>query len=257
MSRLKELESLQTKALQTKRCPICESIMGIKLVKNNYEIVQCLECDFLCVNPMPSAQKITDYYATAYRGATEDWYPKDLDRRWRAFTRSLLFVRYILGKDVVDLGCGGGQMLQALGRFAKSATGVDLSSNSIAFARKHFAKHTFYDEPLSTFAQRGLTYDFVFSSELLEHLADPHEFMRTVSQITRPGGLVYLSAPDAGHAAVPIPLKSWTDICPPEHLQWFSEHNLNLLFQQYGFRPHRRFRSKSPAHSAMFQKIGV
>jgi len=139
--------------------------MGLKLVKNAYEIVQCLECDFLCVDPMPSTQQITDYYATAYRGAAEDWYPKDLDRRWRAFTRSLLFVRYILSKDVVDLGCGGGQMLQALGRFAKSATGVDLSSNSIAFARKHFAKHTFYDEPLSTFAQRGLTYDFVFSSE--------------------------------------------------------------------------------------------
>jgi 2-polyprenyl-3-methyl-5-hydroxy-6-metoxy-1,4-benzoquinol methylase len=235
-------------------CPICDAPTALKLVKGDYQIIQCIECDFLCVDPMPTDAQIADHYVRNYRGATADWYPKDLDRRWRAFTRSFTFVPYVLGKDVVDLGCGGGQMLNALSRFAKSGVGVDISANSIAFARKHFPKQTFFDEPLADFSARGMTFDFVFSSELLEHLPDPDVFMRTVSAITRPGGVVYLSAPDAGHEAVPLPLKAWEDICPPEHLQWFNAYNLNLLFAKYGFAPMQRRHSRTPAHSAFFRK---
>lgn len=237
-----------------KPCPICQAPASLKMIKNGYTIAQCIECDFLFVDPMPTDEQIAEHYVNHYRGATEIWYPKDLDRRWRAFTRAFLFIPYITGKDVVDLGCGGGQMLDALGRFAKTAVGVDLSSNSIAFARKHFPKRRFYDEALADFAARGLMFDFVFSSELLEHLPDPKIFMETVTAITRAGGIVYLSAPDAGHSAVPHPLKGWGDICPPEHLQWFNEHNLNTLFSQYGFAPVKRSRSRSPAHSAFFRK---
>ncbi|MBO1325253.1 class I SAM-dependent methyltransferase [Acetobacter sp. TBRC 12305] len=236
-------------------CPICHAPSHKCFEKDGYPIVQCTKCDFLFVHPMPSDAQIVEYYATNYRAANADFYPKDRSRRWRAFWRSLPFIPYIFNRDIVDLGCGGGHMLAALCRFARSGVGVDVSANSIAFAKKHFPRQTFYAEGLSAFAGRGRQFDFVFSSELLEHLRSPDEFMTTVHAITRPGSVVYLSAPDAGHHTTPANIAEWSDICPPEHLQWFNETNLNMLFAQYGFEPMKRHRKSTPAHSAFFHRV--
>ena len=79
--------------------------------------------------------------------------------------------------------------------------------------------------------------------------------MEALQVCVKEGGFAYVSAPDAGHPAVPDNLARWTDICPPEHLQWFDIRNLTWLFAEYGFVPHRRFRSKTPAHSVVFEKV--
>ncbi|GCD60545.1 methyltransferase type 11 [Acetobacter pasteurianus NBRC 3280] len=236
-------------------CPICQFACFPRMEKDTYRIVQCSNCDFLFVNPMPTSQVIAAYYASTYRGAHANFYPKDRSRRWRAFWRSLAFIPYLYNRDVVDLGCGGGHMLAALCRFARSGTGVDLSHNSIAFAKRHFPNQTFFAEDILSFSKRKRCFDFVFSSELLEHLRSPDDFMTTLRAITRPNALVYLSAPDAGHRATPSDLATWPDICPPEHLQWFNETNLAMLFDQNGFVPFKRYRTKTPAHSVFFRRV--
>ena len=169
----------------------------------------------------------------------------------------MIFLPYVLGKKVLDIGCGGGFMVEAFGRFARDAVGVDISENSIAYARKHWPQFRFYAEDLTRFAKRSETFDFVFSSEVLEHVLDPHEFMRAVQACVRIGGFVYISAPDVGHKKVPENLKSWGDICPPEHLNWFNIRNLSWLFVQYGFIPHRVHKSTTPAHSVIFKRVAI
>lgn len=166
-------------------CPICQFACFPRMEKDTYRIVQCSNCDFLFVNPMPTSQVIAAYYASTYRGAHANFYPKDRSRRWRAFWRSLAFIPYLYNRDVVDLGCGGGHMLAALCRFARSGTGVDLSHNSIAFAKRHFPNMTFFAEDILSFSKRKRCFDFVFSSELLEHLRSPDDFMTTLRAITR------------------------------------------------------------------------
>ena len=237
-------------------CPICQYPASVLFQKNGYPIVQCCNCRFLWVSPSPSDDVIAAHYRDSYRGATAQFYPKDRSRRWRAFWRALRLASFVRNLDVVDLGCGGGQMLAALCRFARSGVGVDLSENSIAFARKHFPRQEFFAEGLREFARRRRRFDFVFSSELIEHLRSPDEFIDTVRTITRPGGMVYLSAPDAGHPKTPTDLSQWADICPPEHLQWFNATNLAMLFDQNGFAPAKRERTSKPAHSVFFRKIG-
>lgn len=237
------------------RCIVCGAETKHALDKDGFPIRQCMSCEFLFVGPRPPESVIAEHYESAYRGATRDWYPKAFDRKWRGFWQSLLFVPYARGRRVLDLGCGGGFMVSALGRFARKAVGVDISENSIAYAKRAFPRHEFYAESLSAFAARGETFDFVFSSEVLEHVLDPREFMETLRRCVRPGGFAYLSAPDAGHAGVPKQLDAWGDICPPEHLNWFNYRNLVWFCAQYGFVPFRRWRSKTPSHSVVFQKV--
>ena len=159
-----------------------------------------------------------------------------------------------MNKDVLDLGCGGGFMVEAFSRLGARVSGVDISQNSISYARKRFQNCDFYCESLADFRGRGLSFDFVFSSEVLEHLPGPVEFMETVAAVTRYGGYVYVSAPDAGHLAVPSEFTEWDNICPPEHLQWFNHENLMLVFRRYGFNLHKDYRSRSPTHSVIFKR---
>lgn len=236
-------------------CPVCGSeSMTTLFHKNDFPICQCPECRFLTVGAYPTPQEIAKHYAENYRGATAEYYPKDRSRRWRAFWRAARLAPWTLGKDVIDIGCGGGHMAQALSRFSRSVCGVDISENSLAFALEHFRKPKFHLMSLETLAQSGMTFDFVFSSEVLEHLPGPHAFMTALAAITRPSGIVHITAPEYDHACTPPDISTWQDICPPEHLQWFSEENLRLLFEQYGFRQILKEKTGSPAHSVFFQK---
>jgi SAM-dependent methyltransferase len=238
-------------------CEVCRETTSLALEKDGFPVRRCQRCEFLFVAPRPPESVVLDHYAQNYRGANETFYPKAFDRKWRGFWQSLLFIPYAAGRRVLDLGCGGGFMVDALGRFAREAVGVDISENSIAYAKRAFPRHRFYAEPLSEFARRGEQFDFVFSSEVLEHVLDPREFMMTLRDCVRPNGFAYISAPDAGHPAVPADLAQWGDICPPEHLQWFNFRNLTWLFAEYGFVPHRRSRSRTPSHSVIFQKVAA
>ena len=216
---------------------------------------RCSACGFLFVNPYPGPDEIEAHYRDAYRGATADHYPKAASRRWRAFWRSLAFARMARGKRVLDVGCGGGFMVEAFARLGAEAVGLDISANSIAYARRRFPALEFHCEDLDAFRRRGMRFDFAFSSEVIEHLPGPAPFMELLAECVVPGGFAYVSAPDAGHPAVPGDLASWSDVCPPEHLQWFDAGNLALLFRRYGFAEYRRWTSRDPAHSVVFQRL--
>lgn len=235
-------------------CPVCGSEATFAFTKDHYDLYRCRACDFMFVSPFPSPEAVHAYYAETYRSATKDFYPKARSRVRRSFMRSLLFFRYAYKKKVIDLGCGGGFMVEAFRHLGGTSCGIDLSENSISYARNHFRKCNFYCEPLSEFSRRGLKFDFVFSSEVLEHLPGPHEFMETLRKITHEHSVVYISAPDAGHPHVPDNIAEWSDICPPEHLEFFNIDNVQYLFRQYGFVLRKNYGNRKPALSLLFER---
>ncbi len=236
-------------------CPLCAGHGEPAGSKNGYDILRCGACAFLFVHPYPPPDDIANYYSTNYRGADEDYYPKLNSRKRRAFVKSLCFFAYVYRKKVLDIGCGGGVIADAFRRMGADSHGLDISENSIKFARKHFPECTFYCEDFTAMARRNLKFDFMFTSELLEHLPGPHDCLRLIDAAAKPGSVVYLTTPDAGHPSVPADLLAWTDICPPEHLQWFNRANTELLFRQYGFLLIRAYPKKSPALSLLFRKL--
>jgi len=235
-------------------CPVCGGESRFAAAKDGYEIFRCADCGFLFVHPYPTAEEIGAFYSANYRGASAGHYPKLKSRKRRAFVKSLRFLKYVRGKRTLDIGCGGGVMADAFRRLGAESHGIDISENSIAFARKNFPRCTFYCEDFETLARRGLTFDFMFTSELMEHLAGPHACLRLIAAASRPGTVVYVAAPDAGHAAVPADLTQWIDLCPPEHLQWFNRPNMALLFDGYGFDLVKAFPKKAAALSLLFRK---
>lgn len=236
-------------------CLVCQQPSHRDFTVDGYDFFRCRQCGFLFVHPFPGTEEIAAYYNRNYRNARADHYPKAGSRARRAFIKSLRFIPHVWRRRVLDIGCGGGFMSAAFSRFATTSHGIDIAQTSIDYARNRFPDCQFYCESLTEFAQRKLQFDFIFSTEVLEHLPGPDEFMQLLSVCTVPGGIVYIACPDAGHPKVPADMTTWSDACPPEHLQLFNQTSLDRLFANYGFTVHKRFKKNSTAHSVLFRKV--
>ncbi|HEY3919064.1 MAG TPA: methyltransferase domain-containing protein [Stellaceae bacterium] len=238
-------------------CPACaQTSARPAFVKSGYPFRRCAACGFLFASPYPSAEQLAAYYNDASRTPTEDHFNKAASRRRRAFLRALRFLRYVVpGRSVLDLGCGGGFMVEAFGRLGARAGGLDISAGAIAYARKHFPRGTFYCEPMETFRARGLQFDFVFSSEVLEHVPGPDELLASFAAVTKPGGHLFVASPDAGHPLVPANIADWDQVAPPEHIQLFNRENARILFARFGFELAKAYPNKKPGLSLLFKRI--
>jgi 2-polyprenyl-3-methyl-5-hydroxy-6-metoxy-1,4-benzoquinol methylase len=237
-------------------CPACTAAATQPaFVKSGYPFRRCTACGFVFASPYPTDDQLARYYNDPSRAPTEDHFNKAASRRRRAFLRGLRFLRYIVpGRTVLDFGCGGGFMVDAFARLGARASGLDISAGAIAYAKKHFPSGTFYCEPMATFRTRGQQYDFVFSSEVLEHVPGPDELLTSFAAVTKPGGYLHVSSPDAGHPLVPANIADWDQVAPPEHIQLFTRENARILFARYGFTLAKAYPNKKPGLSLLFRR---
>lgn len=99
---------------------------------------------------------------------------------------------------VVDVGCGGGILAEALARTGARVTGIDLSELSIEVARQH-ADHSavaidyrLMDIEALVAEQTG-EYDVVTCMEMLEHVPHPHQVIANCARLLKPGGVAVFS----------------------------------------------------------------
>jgi 2-polyprenyl-6-hydroxyphenyl methylase/3-demethylubiquinone-9 3-methyltransferase len=99
---------------------------------------------------------------------------------------------------VLDVGCGGGILTEALARAGAHVTGIDLSQSSITVAEQHAQSQglpiEYYYSNVEDFAQKHeASYDIVTCMELLEHVPQPGQVIAACAQALKPGGQAYFS----------------------------------------------------------------
>lgn len=105
----------------------------------------------------------------------------------------------LAGKQVLDVGCGGGILTDAMARKGATALGIDLATKSLRVAELHAmeagTENVSYQEIAveDLAAQRPAGFDVVTCMEMLEHVPDPASVVRALGQLVKPGGWVFLS----------------------------------------------------------------
>jgi len=124
-----------------------------------------------------------DAFAERYDQGRDHGYHKLIDDQAAAIVR-----RYSADRDVLEVGCGTGLILQRVAPHARSARGVDLSPGMLGRARDRGLD---VDEGSATalpFADAS--FDLAYSFKVLAHIPDWDACMREMVRVTRPGGLL-------------------------------------------------------------------
>jgi 2-polyprenyl-6-hydroxyphenyl methylase/3-demethylubiquinone-9 3-methyltransferase len=105
----------------------------------------------------------------------------------------------IKGKAVLDVGCGGGILSDAMARAGATVTGIDLATKSLKVAQLHALETqtpnvTYLEVSAEAMAAEApAQFDVVTCMEMLEHVPDPSSVVKACSTLVKPGGWVFFS----------------------------------------------------------------
>jgi 2-polyprenyl-6-hydroxyphenyl methylase/3-demethylubiquinone-9 3-methyltransferase len=105
----------------------------------------------------------------------------------------------LAGATVLDVGCGGGILADAMARLGAAVTGIDLAGKALRVAQLHALEAQTIGVHYREISAEGLaaeqagSFDVVTCMEMLEHVPDPASVVRACADLAKPGGWVYFS----------------------------------------------------------------
>ncbi|KTD82230.1 bifunctional 2-polyprenyl-6-hydroxyphenol methylase/3-demethylubiquinol 3-O-methyltransferase UbiG [Legionella waltersii] len=98
-------------------------------------------------------------------------------------------------RRVLDVGCGGGILCEAMAKLGAQVTGIDAEPESIKVAKEHASQSSltinYLDTPIEDY--ESPMFDVVTCMELLEHVQKPELLLQHCKRLLKPGGLLFVS----------------------------------------------------------------
>jgi len=104
----------------------------------------------------------------------------------------------LAGRKVLDVGCGGGILSEAMARRGADVTGIDLSEAPLSVAKMHLEESGLdvdyqHISVEALAAMAPASFDVVTCMEMLEHVPDPASVVQACARLVKPGGHVFFS----------------------------------------------------------------
>ncbi|HTS51752.1 MAG TPA: bifunctional 2-polyprenyl-6-hydroxyphenol methylase/3-demethylubiquinol 3-O-methyltransferase UbiG [Burkholderiales bacterium] len=104
----------------------------------------------------------------------------------------------LTGKRVLDVGCGGGILSEAMAVHGAEVTGIDLSEEALKVAELHLLESgnrvTYLEAAVEDLArEQPSSFDVVTCMEVLEHVPDPASQVRACAHLLKPGGEAFFA----------------------------------------------------------------
>jgi 2-polyprenyl-3-methyl-5-hydroxy-6-metoxy-1,4-benzoquinol methylase len=131
---------------------------------------------------------IEDYYERSL------WPLRLIERRRLALIRRML--GELAGRDLLDVGAGGGHVLELFPRARRTA--LDVSTRMLDVARRRLAGGgvRFVHGDVTRIEWPDRSFDAIVCTEVLEHVADPGRILAAIARLLRPGGRAVVTAPN-------------------------------------------------------------
>ena len=139
---------------------------------------------------------------------------------------------YVLGKTVLDAGCGNGYGAYYLSGWADRIIGLDISAEAVTFAQAHHQRENiqYVRGNGASLPFHDHSFDMICSFEVIEHIPDYSGFLAEMERTLKPGGMTVISTPNKK-----ISFSPGKTSANPYHLHEFSAEDFNDLL-----RPHFR-----------------
>jgi SAM-dependent methyltransferase len=127
---------------------------------------------------------------------------------------------------IIEVGSGLGYFTYSLKTAGYNIQGLDISQEAVNDAKKKFGNYYLCDDLFNFAEHNSESYDLVIMTEVIEHLDDPKEFLKTINRILKPNGKLITTTPNKSFYPNKI---SWYTDFPPVHCWWFSEKSIEYI----------------------------
>ena len=224
--------------IQKVKCPLCGGYSVWWTKKNLFSLFKCQLCGLIFVHPMPDSSSVytDDYFSGAEKGFGYVDYNADKEPMIPTFEKYLDHIEAlgITGGKLLDVGCATGFFMELCQKRGWDATGVEISDFAVEIGQEKGLR--IFTETLQNRQFSDGEFDVVTMCDVLEHVADTKSFLSEYARVLRPGGLLVINTPNASSFPARVFGKHWHLIVPPEHLCYFSSHNLTDFLQKNGFK---------------------
>lgn len=151
--------------------------------------------------------------------------------------------------SIFEIGCGNGSVANILANRGWEIIGVDPSIKSIKLANKGFPNIKLYNGSTDDdLVSKYKNFPIVISLEVIEHVFDPHNFVKVAFNLLEPGGTLILSTPYHGYLKnLVLALSGRMDehylpLWKNGHIKFWSQKTLNQLLENAGFEEMKFYR---------------
>jgi SAM-dependent methyltransferase len=218
-------------------CPHCGAAQGAPLFDaadplsaDRFEIRRCTRCALVHVSPRPTPERLAQYYPDGYFGKRHPLL-KNFFMNLRVGALPATPGR------VLDIGCGRADFLMACRRRGWQVAGVEQDGAPIMELRRELGLEVVSTTELATLPDAS--FDAVTMWHVFEHMFDPHEMLREIVRLLRPGGTAVIEVPNFGSWQARIDPQYWFHLDVPRHLLHFERPTLEAMLDSEGLRPVR------------------
>lgn len=244
VSAVDQVRGIETKSL----CPLCQgaSLQRIYDVKtwSDYGIEKCRACGFAFASPRPSAEELERFYTSTYFERSQ---PTVLGyanyrsvaevnaRRMWAEMKNLLLQHKVSPRRLLDVGCATGGFLAEAQTDKWECVGVELSDFAIDVARNEFGLNVLKGDVFHSDLTPG-SFGLSTMWHVLEHVIDPISTLDRTRDLLAPGGLLFIELPNWGSIGRKVRGAKWSQLKPPEHINFFTPKSLASAVHKIGFK---------------------
>jgi 2-polyprenyl-6-hydroxyphenyl methylase/3-demethylubiquinone-9 3-methyltransferase len=155
--------------------------------------------------------------------------------------RAFLLDHVRAGQDVLDVGCGAGELSAALVQAGARPVAVDVAREALRRARERVpGLDARLWEPGQPLALEDTSVDVVWAGEVLEHVVDVAPWLSELRRVLRPRGTLLVTTPHHGRAtllALALSRRRFAAHFEPrsDHVRFFSPDTLRALLDDLGF----------------------
>jgi len=216
-------------------CPACHGLRRrLRGQKDGHSVWECRGCGVLFVPTAPAGaalHHLYDHYYERARFTTPATVTASLETLVRSAERFRKTGRWF------DVGFGEGGLLGVAERHGWACHGTEVAPQALEYGRRRAWVVT--TDPGDDVRFRDGAFDVVTMIELLEHVPEPTRFLSDAARWLRPGGLLYVTTPNAGSLNRRVLGLSWSTVSPPEHVVLWTVGALRRALAPAGFVPFR------------------
>lgn len=122
-----------------------------------------------------------------------------LNKIYEHFSIEVTNVKPLEKLNILDVGCGGGLISIPIAKLGANITGIDANIVNTQTANKYAKDNNlenntkFINETAEQHLQTGNKYDVIFALEIIEHVANPKDFVHNLTKMLNPGGMIVIS----------------------------------------------------------------